>query len=244
MGLLTQLELITEAGERAGDTGLATRLQVWIRTALDSLYAAKLWSFTRNRVSYTGAGTVIYLPEDGGLTTSFQLYDVDKAALYNVGNWVRDLDLVEPQDQASVNDPLFATAASTGQPQRLILEKANTRGAVAGQFTLRPSPAPDRSYTYAFDLYGVLSTELAYSASARPLYPVDETIIQALKVEIFGHMNDEREEVERGRLEGMIMRDAGRYAMKGRTSKALRLSPRKFGVQGMRLNTRFGWMGP
>src|SRR5690606_1001687 len=90
---------------------------------------------------------------------------------------------------AENDEDVLDPATNVGLPDRF---RAWPDASLGGKWTLVPNRIPDQAYLLTFsylELPGVLT-----NGSAVPLYPEDETMIQAILVRAMKHKNDDHEQ--------------------------------------------------
>ena len=255
MGELTQAQVITEAGELAGHTGLASRLQVHLPLLLSSIYGKFKFGWSWNLISAgvfenTGAlqlvpGTNAYTvgAPSGAYLSTVELTSVRGVRLWQQGESQSTPILVEhlgtarnPNDQAIIPGPGINPS---GRPTRVrVIDSGDGLGAT-GTFLLVFDPTPDKAYFVDFMAQG--RPTIAYQAGSRVPYFNDLTIIEGLVAYIYKHMRNEREFAAQQNFERMLKEDVAQRMSDLQLFKRVGLSPFTFRQRGR--TARRNWMG-
>lgn len=243
MGTLTHAQLITEATELAGNTGLATRCQTWLGLVLRDLYE-------KFPIPVQPAGGVV---TDVPITPQTIAAGVQSLQLSS-NNTVRSVrrvwissatgvDFTElPVEHASTMGapPRAYTGVSNvsaGRPQRCLAHYET-----ADKVTLYFSPIPDATYNVWALTEGWLTAEGTYSASRVPLYPNDRTVVEGLYAYCLRHQQDEREAGAFSNFDALARQDRVRYANMSGANTRWKLAPGRFSARST--NNPWDWMGP
>ena len=231
MGELTRDLIVSEALELAGNTGLTSRANVWLNAALKSLYMGWDWPFLPTGSGATvalAAGTTYTDIGDGASSVTEQLARINRILVaepsktgYKGEAFITPLDEVAPEDH-----PLFLPSTQTGIPTKATVE-AGSGGTVGyGKWRCHWNPIPDRALLLAFG-YRKLPSNLS-SGSALPLYPADDTLIQAVFVRALEHQEDERWVVEEQKFQAMVKKDRLKFGRAPGQGIRLGLSKKRF----------------
>lgn len=187
MGQLTRDTIISEALLLAGNTSLTTRAKVWLNAWLRSQYRAHAWPFLIERASLIAmAADSLYVTvgaNNGGITLEIQriidpidVYTSDYATRMRA----RVVQLIgqDQSEMVELNNP----ATNRGVPSAFRVRATTTWGA----WKLVPNVVPDRACKLAFDY---LYQPADLSTNVAPVYPNDETLIQAVYVQALKHMD-------------------------------------------------------
>lgn len=251
MGVLTHAQLVTEALELAGNTGLTTRAQTWLGLVLRSLFED--FSFpvqgggphipVYSLVAGTGevdlptSGTAVVRAVKKIWVTPTGARDWSELAVYHVSN-VPGGNIPD-----NVGGAYSATLPSMlGRPTSALLIEGQDTTSVLFR------PKPDQTYFVLFYAEG-LSSPMTYSANTVNLYPKDDVVIQGIYAWALKHQQDERAASEWQQFEQMAKKDRVRYGMMNNANNTVGLSKRHFRGGG---NTggnnsspsSTGWMGP
>lgn len=212
MGRMTRVQLINEALELSGDTSLFTRAVFWLNAALEDLYASAAWPFLLQRVQVSESAGSYYLGQ-GSSEPSFGENGLVNTPVYMIhkllwadsgsGSARGEVELVNSAGTNSMDDPLLEPTRSSvrGPPIKAIL--SNTTSAY--DWFVEFSGVLDRAYRFVV-VYQQMPEWLT-TDNARPIYPVDETIVQALVVKAMFHQEDNRFAVEQGKLNALKAND-------------------------------------
>lgn len=185
MGTLARSEIVARGLRLAGDTTLTTRANEWLNSWLRSQYAAWPWPFLIKRASSLtlaqGATSLTVGAGSGGVS------DVIRQVRDPIFVYTTDKSMRVKARISQIADPSLAADESTilstaiGVPPYF---KVRAEGTTFGKWVLYPSLIPDRALLVAFD-YLVQPADIDTSTggdSTVPLYPDDETMIQAVFV--------------------------------------------------------------
>jgi hypothetical protein len=179
MGSLTRGQIVTEGLLLAGNANLTTRANQWLNSWLRSHYRSWPWPFlirrAQNITLSAGATSLLVGGGNNGITEQVQrLYD--PVYVYTADKKSRAIARIRsviagPVDMdESVLDP----ADNRGMPQYFKV-RSNT---VWGTWQLEPYPYADQTYSLAFD-YLIQPADITSDATV-PVYPNDQTMIQAV----------------------------------------------------------------
>jgi len=242
---MTHLQLVTEALELAGNTGLAPRAQTWLGLVMRHLNEKFSFPFGPSRKAIVdlaaGDSSVTVGSAIGGSADVFggtPVRGIDRVLIYteNLGSDWTELHVT---DFTRVLPSEGSIGGQTGRPHTVVVEPRNP----VGGFTLKPIPIADANYQL---LVVVSSKGLAtptYSASAVNEYPDDFTILQGVYAMALKHQQDERAPAEWSEFMRMAKEDRVRYGNQGgRENSRVELGgphrTRSFDNRGP------GWMGP
>lgn len=238
MGVLTHVQLVSEALELAGNTGLSSRAQVWLGLVLRNLFE----KFTIPQQ--------VSLLEAGALTPGTGVYQAGGVgALVFAGlpvRGIRRILLTSPtgsseRELAVINGANFeagelSLAPTVGQPQRVFVT------AEVDSFLLLFDPKPDQAYLAVVTADTVPAAPLVYNASSVNLWPDDLTVIQGIYALALKHQQDERAASEWSIFEDMMKKDRVRYGNLNRDNSKVALGgPHRLRTPS---NRGPGWMGP
>lgn len=209
-------DLISNGLLLAGDTSLTAVAVVWLNNWLRSQYAAWAWPFLQKRASglTIAAGTESKLvgAGSGGVTDDIQsIYD--PLYFYTTDRRARGMcRLVNlTGGDMSHDEDMRDDATQRGIPSQAKCRPSST---VNNQFTLIFDPVPDIDYLFSFDYIIQPADEVTSANSggtAVPMYPNDQTIIQAVKVAALNHMKDPSAPDEDAKLSAMVSGDRIKY---------------------------------
>jgi hypothetical protein len=242
MGTLTHAEMVTEALELAGNTGLTTRAQKWLGLVLRRLnekfsfpqlanlkgvvvVAAGTSSFTIGR-----SGTADVLPD-------VQVNGVDRILMVPDSDLSLDWEDLIIEFMSRVSGHSTGQAAVTGRPRSAIVE-TDTQA----NFDITLAPIPDVDYRLLILCNSVGLNQAVYSASVVNPYPDDLTVIQGIYALALKHQQDERAASEWSLFEDMEKKDRVRYGNMTHANDKIRLGgPHKKRNPN---DSNGGWMGP
>jgi len=241
VGFRTHADLISDALNLAGNTGLTSQAQRWLIDVLESLYSTRHWPFLMKSMVYTlsqGVGTV-NLSGVGQPLNGRKLYDVVRAELFFNGQFLRELEIVSPAISPAYRDPAAQTMPPQGLPLQVIFDMTD-----ATNSSMRVYPPPDKNYGLNLVTLSVPTAELSYDPLRIPIYPNDRTIIQGLVAEALRHQADERQYQEAQIFEKMAADDVAKYAASSGYNLKWTLDKRVYGQPAPRYIAPWGWMGP
>lgn len=234
MGQMTTADLISTALEEAGDTGLSTIALTWMKPIMQRLWAAHDWPFLRRGygpISLSSGITSLNLGDSGAIPTltgniTEPIIRIRKVSLADSVNngykgflWLDETAEVDPVDRQAWADTL-----SRGTPVAAEVVPSAGQTAYTGvyRWCLKFAQPTDRAYRILVDACVILQS--SFSALVVPMYPFDDTLIQAIIVRAFRQMNDEREPQALAQLNNMIGED--KRTLKSAAPRKLRLSRR------------------
>lgn len=238
MGVLTHAQLVTEALELAGNTGLTTRGQTWLGLVLRNLFE----KFTiPQQVALLGqfalsAGVAVYQAGVGGSFFSTNVVRGIRRCLIAATDGTDQQEIPVISGGKFEAGELPATGTTNGRPLRVYTSpETNT-------FLLTFTPTPNKAYLASVTADSVPVTPLAYNSVTVNLWPDDLTVIQGIYALALKHQQDERASSEWGLFEEMVKKDRVRYGnLNGDNSKVNLGGPHRTRVPS---NRGPGWMGP
>lgn len=244
MGQLTHAQLVTEAVELAGNTGLTTRAQTWLGLVLRHL--AERFTFSQGpntkAVFVTTPGLADYEvgSEVGGSADVFSGIPIRGIKRMLCGGDSADGDWAEMRVETvgDVSSGTVTASAGSGFPFAAILEPRDP----VGGFDVTLVPTPDKAYRIMVLVDAAGLTQPTYSAAAVSEYPNDMTIVQGVYALCLKHQQDEREASAWSLFEKMAGDDRVRYGNMN-TGQKLRLNPKTFRPSGGG-GKPWDWMGP
>lgn len=242
MGLLTHAEMVTEALELAGNTGLTTRAQKWLGLILRRLNLFFTFPQTANVkgvVVVAAAQDTFTVGRDAGadILNSVQVNGISRALITEDGSaddW-QEIDIVF---LGKASAEIVNLAGSTGRPRALLVE-TDTQA----NYEITIAPIPDKAYRILLICDSVELNQPAYSGSIVNPYPDDLTVVQGVYAMALRHQQDERAASEWSLFEDMEKKGRVRF---GNMNKA----NSKIGLGGPHKNrdpnssSGSGWMGP
>lgn len=238
MGTMTHLELVTEALELAGNTGLATRAQAWLGLVLRHL--VEKFQFPQQKAAgYGGTLTTSGIIQVGGPAADIAadvtvrgIRRVLIATLSTLDDYT-ELDLVT---DGNFQLPGLNDAVRTGRPLTVFSTPE------INSFLLGFSPTPDKSYRVLVTVDSASWSPYVYSAAEVSAYPDDLTMIQGIYAMALKHQQDERAAAEWAEFRRMASEDRVRYGNMNRANVKIPLTGPH--VVRNRQNRGPGWMGP
>jgi hypothetical protein len=242
MGTLTHAELVTEALELAGNTGLTARAQVWLGLVLRHLN--EKFSFPQlanlKAVKVVTAGTSSFSvgrDASADVLASVQVNGIDRILMAANDELDSEWEDLIIEYMPRVSGVATGLAASSGRPRVAIVETDNQ-----ANFDVTLAPYPDESYRLLIIANSLGLNQATYSAAVVNPYPDDLTVLQGIYALALKHQQDERAREEWEKFEDMAKKDRVRYGnMNHANSKVTLGGPHK------RRNPRDrgpGWMGP
>lgn len=223
--------LVREALELAGNIGLTARANVWLNLWLAKVYAAWPWPFLRARYGpfsvNQGVNSYTFGDGEGGTNDKIQaILRVMFADSTNNG-WKGDVPIDDDFGMGASRDPFWQDSASPTLPSGVLVEIST-----------------DAGYTSAYrwkinfaDSYTNKAYRIAIVAKRRPadlsvgtdvpLYPNQETIVQAIFAKALEHQNDERAEAANAKLRAMEAQDRVVHGKQPGSTK-MQLSRKRF----------------
>ncbi len=204
MGQMTNTDIISEALELAGNSGLTARAQVWLNTWLQRVYTHWAWPFLRNHYGpfdiAVGAQSLAF---GNGAQTTDRIHSVNRALLTDPVSGVVSTELkLSGSSKVPAPDMFTSVSASNlGRPHTLHVVPV---AATPGQWTLYFSPRPSQATRLV--LVAQYTPEFL-DVDDTPLYLNDETMIQAVYAQALRHQQDERWQAEDAVLRRMIAAD-------------------------------------
>jgi hypothetical protein len=209
MGSMTRNQIINEALQLAGNTGLGTRAVAWLQTWLDRVYQSYPWPFLKGTLVTT-------VPPGSGVLSindpaTLRITDVTGARLLtSSGDFIRTLNLYKGH----------TSGVFSGEPVNVIYGQ-DIFDPYRATMTLGASA--QIPYQLGVD-YQFLPPALG--ADDHPHYPNDETCIQAVFWRALKHQKDDRQEIEAGILARMVAEDRVSEGHKRGGMEKLKLSRR------------------
>lgn len=213
MGQLTRGTIVTEGMRLAGRTDLSTQANIWFNAWLRSVYRSWTWPFLHKKalaVSLTAGTTSISFGAGSTETLEVQhifdpikVYSSDKRTLgiarirqLEDGSLYSDEDLID-----------WSQTNNRGLPHAM---RVRPDTSVWGKWTLLPYPVADNNYLLKIE-YLVQPADISSDATV-PIYPNDQTMIQAVKVDTLNFMHMfEQYALEKQILEDMRTSDKIKY---------------------------------
>lgn len=243
MGVLTHAQIVTEALELAGNTGLSTRAQTWLTLVLRRLGEGFQFPQMDNpRGTVTGsAGTATFTAGSPYGGTADVLGGTPIQGIHRV--LIASSTLDDYQDLArehvkNVSPGTLSDGVRRGRPTTFMYESRGLAG--GGGFLVTLAPTPDLAYRYLVIAEGRSPAQYTYSASAVNGYPDDWTVIQGVYAMALQHQQDERAMVEMEKFEDMMKKDRVRL---GNASKAYSTVGLGGPHRVRSRNSGGGWMG-
>lgn len=243
MGTLTHEELVTEALELAGNTGLTTRAQKWLGLVLRRLN--EKFTFPQlvqiKDVVDVDAGEDSFTVGRDGSADAFpgqQVNGIQRVLMCSqvLNDW-EELTIQFISKISAQTTNLAGNGA--GRPQVALIE---TDAATQANFTVSLIPFPDRPYRCMVIADSVGLEQTVYSGSVVNPYPDDLTVIQGIYALALKHQQDERAASEWALFEDMEKKDRVRYGNMSKANSKVELGgPHKRRSPN---NTGGGWMGP
>lgn len=243
MGTLTHLELVTEALQLAGHTGLSLRAQKWL-----GLILRELGLKVANPQRETAMGAMTLAVGDtsrtiGGASADIfsgvTITGVRKAFLQDPTNSSQtEMVLVTPMSGNMGQFPPVSSSLSNGRPVEGFLEPR------VNGFTVTFRPKPDAAYRLTVVVDGRLPGVTAYSASEVAPYPNDLTIVQGLYALALKHMHDETAQAEWQEFKSMMRDDRVALGNMNPDNKRWNFASSAFRPKGAGTKKPWEWMGP
>lgn len=180
MGTLTRGQIVTEGLLLAGNANLTTRANQWLNSWLRSHYRSWPWPFlirrAQNITLAAGATSLAVGGGNNGITEQVQrLYD--PVYVYTADKKSRALARIRSviAGPVDMDESVLNPSDNRGMPQYF---KVRPYDNVWGTWQLEPYPYADQSYSLAFD-YLIQPADITSDATV-PIYPNDQTMIQAV----------------------------------------------------------------
>lgn len=233
MGRLTHSQIVTEAIELAGNTGLTTRAQKYLELILRDLYEKSPWPFSglgtiddapiTPQTIASGVQTLQLGAGGGGLDTTVR----SVRRVWICTNGQTDFTELQVEHISTMDMPVRAytgvSGVSNGRPLRCLVH-LNTNNSM----TLYFDPKPNKTYAVWTMTEGYLTSLGTYSASLVSAYPNDLTVVQGVFAMCLKHQQDERYGVEWAEYLRMAKEDRARFMQASNANSRMRLSPRSF----------------
>ncbi len=209
MGALTRGEIVAAALQLAGQPILTTQAGIWLNAFLNKVYSRWNWPFLLESASGislpAGSAGVLVGAGSGGITAG--VVKVTKAAIAEPGTDkdATPLALRGHMDLLPNDDPAWSRSA-TGRPWGLLVDATPQ---VVGQWKLAPLPQADKAYLLVVKYQPIIAP--LTSDLQIPLYPSDETLVQAVYSKALRYNQDERWLQEAAALQNMISDDVVTY---------------------------------
>lgn len=216
MGALTRAQIVAQGLLIAGRTDLTTQGNIWLNAFLRDAYRS--WSWPYLHKTYVGlslpSGTTSLLFGAGSTETLEVPHIFDPIRIYTSDKSMRENVRVRQwTDGDAWTDEDLQASTDVGLPRVVRLLPSN---ASWGKWTLRPYPTPDRDYLLKLR-YLIQPADIDTTSggdSTVPIYPNDETMIQAVKTAAFKYMReDELAQSEQQRLDALKQGDKVRYGV-------------------------------
>lgn len=247
MGVKTRAEIVEQGQVLAGRTNLTTQANAWLNEWLRTTYRSWTWPFLHKRLAGValaqGTADLEFGNGSGGESLAVA-HIYDPIRIYTSSKSVRDnVRVATILGGDPTNDPDMQDDSTRGKPQEVRIYPSNTAW---GTWTLRFYATPDRAYLLALD-YIIQPDDIDESSTGDdevPLYPNDETMIQAVKCAVMDHMHKHEElAAERDRLETLKAGDKVRYGMSIGNGDKIQLDSRTFRRGDPGLGGGRGWRG-
>jgi hypothetical protein len=224
-------EIISEGLLLAGDTSLTARAVVWLNQWLRSQYRAWPWPFLQSRASgltlSAGSGSMVVGAGQGGVTPEIQRV-IDPVYLYNSAKSIRGTLRIQQLNSGPMEEDIDARLSTrTGLPMSLKLRPSNT---TYGRWLFIFDPIPDAAYLFSFD-YLQQPDDVATGTTGGtsiPLYPNDQTCVQAVYARALQYLSDERAIPEMERLRLMCLDDRVKYGQSPGVNELWGMDPNTF----------------
>lgn len=233
MGSMTRAQIVTAGMQRAGRTDIATIANGYLNNRLRTWYSRFQWPFLTRRATAValaqGSQSLAFGAGSGGETLPVRLilnpmwvYTSDYSQRGKL--LVRQLTDGEIWQDETVNNP----ASNLGLPA---IAKVKADKTTWGLWSIVPQPFPDRAYLLAID-YVVQPADIDTSTagdSTIPLYPNDETMIQAVEADVLRFSRKLQEwQLAEGRLGELMAGDKLSFAIVPGTNDLVGLDPNTF----------------
>lgn len=243
MGVMTHVQLVTEALELAGNTGLATRAQTWLGLVIRRLH--EQFSFPQQdqvkgvKSVAAGVSSINLGSGVGGSADLFAGFPVRgiKQVFLASNSTLDDWEELTPAPIRQLSVAALNAQVRTARPQFFISEPYQDG------FTLGLSPVPDQTYRLLVVVDSRGWTLGQYSANAVNYYPDDATVVQGIYAYALKHQQDERAGEEMGEFLSMAKQDRVRYGNMNNENKVVKLGGPHVAAARDK-NRGPGWMGP
>lgn len=244
MGTLTHAQIVTEALQLAGNTGLTLRAQVWLglirRTLYEKITMPQGTNLKGIFVGTAGDDSFIVGSAVAGAADVFNDTPVRgiKRILFTTASSNDDWQDLVLESIANATAATSSLAAQTGRPSHALIEPDSP---IDG-FEVTIIPTPDQAYRFMViaDSKGPLTPE--YSASTVNDWPDDLTVIQGVYALALKHMKDETAAAEWEEFKEMMRNDRVRYMGMNPDNKKWGLSRSAF--RTAHAVRPWAWMGP
>lgn len=242
MGTLTHAEMVTEALELAGNTGLTTRAQKWLGMVLRRLNEKFTFPQTVSikeivEVDAGDDGFSVGRAASADAFASQQVNGIQRVLMCSEA--LNDWEDLTVEFIGNLSAQTASISSAVGRPQVAIIE---TDSASQANFEVSLVPPPDRPYRLIVIANAVGLEQAVYSASVVNPYPDDLTVVQGIYALALKHQQDERAASEWALFEDMEKKDRVRYGNMNHASSKIGLGgPHKRRNPG---DTGGGWMGP
>lgn len=190
MGQLTRLQIVTEGMRLAGNTAVGTQANIWLNAWLRSVYRSWTWPFLHRKTTGValnagvtsisfGAGSSI-AEEVQHIFDPVKVYTADKRTL-GIARIRQLMDGSLYQDEDLID---WSQAGNRALPYWMRIRPDDT---LWGKWTLLPYPVADNNYLLKIE-YLIQPADIS-SDSTKPIYPNDETMVQAVKVDTLNYMH-------------------------------------------------------
>lgn len=243
MGTMTHEELVTEALELAGNTGLTTRAQKWLGIVLRRLN--EKFTFPQlaqiKEIVDVDAGADGFTVGRDAAADAFpgqQVNGIQKILMCSGA--LNDWEELTLQFISKISPQVASLAGNgEGRPRVALIE---TDSASQANFQVSVIPFADQPYRFMVIADSVGLEQATYSQSVVNPYPDDLTVIQGIYALALKHQQDERAASEWALFEDMEKKDRVRYGNMAKANSKVEL-----GGPHKRRNpndTGGGWMGP
>jgi hypothetical protein len=197
MGKLTRAQIVARAGELASRTDLASSglPNYWLNAWLREAYRSWTWPFLHKRLTgiALGSGATSIDLGNGNSGEALEIQHIfDPIRVYTSDKKTIGFARCRQLNDATLytdEDLVDWSSSGKGIPYAMRLRPSNT---VWGTWTLKPFPAPDKAYLLAVD-YLVQPADMDVTSAGDalvPVYPSDETLVQALKCKVLEYQHD------------------------------------------------------
>lgn len=235
MAQLTRASIVTQGLLAAGRTDITTFANIRLNSWLRKTYKSWPWPFlkTRNKTISLTSGTTSLLLGAGSGGVTLEIQRIFKQGKIYSSDYTKKglLQLAGANTASLFNDPdVNNPATNSGIPTYLYLE--SDPSGIWGKWQLKPWPIPDVNYLLVLDYMSQpadIDTSTA-GDSIIPIYPNDDTLIQAVKVIAADYMNEpDMYEREGKLLDEMSVHDKLRTGEMVGLNDKVELDPSVFG---------------
>lgn len=189
MGQLARSTIVTEGMRLAGRTDLSTQGNIWLNAWLRKVYRSWTWPFLHRKSLGVALGAgVTSIPFGAGSTLTEEVQHIfDPVKIYTSDKRTVGIARIRQLLDGSLYGDEDLTDWTTGPRGLPYAMRVRPDETLWGKWTLLPYPVADQNYLLKLE-YLIQPADIS-SDVTKPLYPADQTMIQAVKVDTLNYMH-------------------------------------------------------